>query len=348
MATLQSILEVALKSAASDIHLTCGSPPLLRVYGDVLASPLPVLTEQDTAVIARAMMTDPQWQLLEIRRDVDFSYQPAGAGRLRVNAHFQRGSIALAIRLISTTVRSLESLMLPEAVDRLTCTQRGLILVTGGTGSGKSTTLAAMVQAINQREPGHIITIEDPIEYAFTGDKCCIEQREVGADVTDFASGLRHVLRQDPDVIMVGEMRDLETTRAALTAAETGHLVLSTLHTTSAPQTIDRIIDQYPSGEQNQVRMMLASTLVAVVSQSLIVRKDRSGMIAACELMLCTPGIRNCIRENRTFEIPSAIETGKASGMQSMDASIRNLMVNGYITRENAVANARQPERMAA
>jgi len=221
-----------------------------------------------------------------------------------------------------------------------------LILVTGGTGSGKSTTLAGMIDSINRREYGHIITLEDPIEYAFVSDKCCIEQREVGSDVPSFASGLRHVLRQDPDTILVGEMRDLETTSAAITAAETGHLVMSTLHTVNAPQTIDRIIDIYPTDQQNQIRSMLANTLQAVISQTLLKRKDQPGMIPAVEIMLCTPAVRNCIRENRIFEIPNAIETNKALGMQSLDTSIKQLFVNGYISKEDAMGMAAHPERM--
>jgi twitching motility protein PilT len=218
--------------------------------------------------------------------------------------------------------------------------------VTGGTGSGKSTTLAGMVDAMNKREYCHIITVEDPIEYAFVSNKCTIEQREVGADVPSFASALRHVLRQDPDTILVGEMRDLETTSAAITAAETGHLVLSTLHTVNAPQTIERIIDIYPSDQQNQIRSMLANTLQAVISQVLFKRADQPGMIPGLEIMLCTPAVRNCIRENRIFEIPNVIETSRALGMQTLDSSIKQLYVNGYISREDAIAMAAHPEKL--
>ncbi len=279
-------------------------------------------------------------------RDADFSYEIPGVGRFRVNAHYQRNSIAIAIRTINDKVRPIEQLFLPEIVHKLTHLPRGLILVTGPTGSGKSTTLAAMVDAINRRESGHIITLEDPIEYAFISNKSCIEQREVGADVPNFASGLRHALRQDPDVILVGEMRDLETTGSAITAAETGHLVFSTLHTVNAPQTIERIIDIYPSDQQNQIRSMLSNTLQAVICQTLFRRMDQPGMVPAVEVMLCTPAVRNCIRENRVFEIPNVVETSRALGMQTLDSSIKQLFVNGYISKEDAIAQAAHPEKL--
>src|SRR5204863_3426533 len=263
-----------------------------------------------------------------------------------VNAHFQRGSVAMAFRVITDKVRQLEALNLPEVITRLTYLPRGLVLVTGDTGSGKSTTLAAMIDAMNRRYHKHIITLEDPIEYILHSNKCAIEQREVGSDVPSFSSGLKHVLRQDPDIILVGEMRDLETTSAAITAAETGHLVLSTLHTVNAPQTIERIIDIYPSDQQNQIRSMLANTLQAVISQVLFKRADQPGMIPGLEIMLCTPAVRNCIRENRIFEIPNVIETSRALGMQTLDSSIKQLYVNGYISREDAVAQAAHPEKL--
>jgi twitching motility protein PilT len=252
----------------------------------------------------------------------------------------------MSFRVIPGAVPPLEQLFLPDVVARLADLRRGLVLVTGPAGSGKSTTLAAMIDAINRRRRGHIITLEDPIEYALPSGLCAVEQREIGADVPTFASGLRHALRQDPDVILVGEMRDLDTTSAALTAAETGHLVLSTLHTVNAPQTIQRIIDIYPAGEQNHVRSMLASTLGAVVSQTLIRRIDQPGMIPAVEVMLCTPAVRNCIRENRLFEIANVIETSRSNGMQSLDAALRELHQNGYISREDALAQSANPEKL--
>jgi twitching motility protein PilT len=331
---------------ASDVHINVGSPPLLRVHTVVTHTDFPVVTPEGAERLLREMITDARWTDFQEHRDADFSYEIPGLSRFRVNAHYQRNSIALAFRTINDKVRAIDDLLLPEIVERLTYLPRGLILVTGPTGSGKSTTLAAMIDAINRREQGHIITMEDPIEYAFVSNKCAIEQREVGADVPNFASGLRHALRQDPDVILVGEMRDLETTSAAITAAETGHLVFSTLHTVNAPQTIERIIDIYPSDQQNQIRSMLANTLQAVISQTLFKRADKPGMVPAIEVMLCTPAVRNCVRENRIFEIPNIIETSRALGMQTLDSSIKQLFVNGHISKEDAVAQAAHPEKL--
>jgi len=346
MSFLNDMLRNAVEAKASDIHINVGSPPLYRIHTVVAATDLPIVTPEGAIRLAKEMMNDKRWAEFEIKRDSDFSYEIAGVGRFRVNAHYQRNSVALSIRTINSKVRALEQLFLPDIVKKLTYLPRGLILVTGGTGSGKSTTLAGMVDAINNREQGHIITLEDPIEYSFISNKCAIEQREVGSDVPSFASGLRHVLRQDPDTILVGEMRDLETVSAAITAAETGHLVFSTLHTVNAPQTIERIIDVYPSDEQNQIRSMLANTLQAVISQTLFKRADQPGMIPGVEIMLCTPAVRNCIRENRIFEISNVIETSRAIGMQTLDSSIKQLFVNGYITKEDAISQAAHPEKL--
>jgi twitching motility protein PilT len=250
------------------------------------------------------------------------------------------------MRMIKTKVPPLANLNLPEVIARLTYLPRGLVLVTGDTGSGKSTTLAAMIEAMNQRYRKHIITLEDPVEYTFESKQCIIEQRELNHDMPSFASGLKHVLRQDPDIILVGEMRDLETTALAISAAETGHLVLSTLHTVNASQTVERIIDMYPGGQQNQIRSMLSSTLQAVLSQTLFARIDRAGMVPAVEVLLCTPAVRNLIREARTFEIPNVIETSRAIGMCSLDSSIAELYFNGYIAREDAIAQAAYPDKL--
>jgi twitching motility protein PilT len=347
MSLLNDILRNAVAAKASDVHVMVGAPPLFRIHTVVSPSDFPIVTPEGALRLCKEIMgNDRRWAEFEEKRDSDFSYEIPGLGRFRVNAHYQRNTVALAIRTINDKVRPIEQLFLPEICNKLTFLPRGLILVTGPTGSGKSTTLAGMVDAINRREQGHIITLEDPIEYAFTSNKCAIEQREVGADVTTFSSGLRHSLRQDPDVILVGEMRDLETTSAAVTAAETGHLVFSTLHTVNAPQTIERIIDIYPSDEQNQIRSMLANTLQAVISQTLFKRADQPGMIPGVEVMLCTPAVRNCIRENRIFEIPNVIETSRALGMQTLDSSIKQLFVNGYISREDAIAQAAHPEKL--
>ncbi len=346
MGNLNDILRNAVAAKASDVHINVGSPPLYRVHTIMNPSDFPIVTPEGAMRLLREMVNEKRLAEFEERRDADFSYEIAGLCRFRVNAHYQRNTVALALRVINDRIRPIEQLYLPEIVNKLTYLPRGLVLVTGPTGSGKSTTLAGMVDSINRREQGHIITLEDPIEYAFVSNKCAIEQREVGSDVPDFASGLRHVLRQDPDTILVGEMRDLETTSAAISAAETGHLVFSTLHTVNAPQTIERIIDIYPSDEQNQIRSMLANTLQAVISQTLFKRADEPGMIPAVEIMLCTPAVRNCIRENRIFEIPNVIATSRAMGMQSLDDSIKQLYVNGLIGREDAVAQAAHPEKL--
>ena len=346
MSLIDDILRNAVAAKASDIHINVGAPPLYRIHTVMSASDFPLVTPEGALRMLKELVSEKRFAEFEETRDADFSYEIPGLGRFRVNAHYQRNTVALAFRAINDKIRPIEQLFLPEVVSKLTYLPRGLILVTGPTGSGKSTTLAAMVDAVNRREQGHIITLEDPIEYAFVSNKCAIEQREVGSDVPTFASGLRHVLRQDPDTILVGEMRDLETTSAAITAAETGHLVFSTLHTVNAPQTIERIIDIYPSDEQNQIRSMLANTLQAVISQTLFKRADEPGMIPAVEIMLCTPAVRNCIRENRIFEIPNVIETSRALGMQTLDSSIKQLYVNGYISKEDAVAQAAHPEKL--
>jgi twitching motility protein PilT len=343
---IQDILRKAVEAKASDVHIHVGAPPLYRIHTVVGPSEFPVVNAETVARFAKSMMGERRWTEFQEKRDADFSYEISGLSRFRVNAHYQRNTVALSIRTVNDNVRPLEELFLPEVVTKLTHLPRGLILVTGPTGSGKSTTLAAMVDAIARRDCGHIITLEDPIEYALRSGKSAVEQREVGSDVPTFASGLRHALRQDPDVILVGEMRDLETTSAAITAAETGHLVFSTLHTVNAPQTLERIIDIYPSDQQNQIRSMLANTLAAVISQTLFKRHDQPGMIPAVEIMLCTPAVRNCVRENRIFEIPNVIETSRALGMQTLDSSIKQLFVNGYISREDAVALAAHPEKL--
>src|SRR5215208_4147040 len=348
MSILNDILRNAVTAKASDIHINVGLPPLFRIHTVVTKSDFPIVTPEGATRLCKEIMqnNEKRWAAFEELRDADFSYEIPGVARFRVNAHYQRNTVALSIRTINDKVRPIEQLFLPEIVHKLTHLPRGLILVTGPTGSGKSTTLAGMVDAINKREQGHIITMEDPIEYAFVSNKCAIEQREVGADVPTFASGLKHSLRQDPDVILVGEMRDLETVGAAITAAETGHLVFSTLHTVNAPQTIERIIDVYPADEQNQIRSMLANTLQAVISQTLFRRCDQPGMIPGLEIMLCTPAVRNCVRENRIYEIPNIIATSRALGMQSLDDSIKQLFVNGYVSREDAIAQAAHPEKL--
>ena len=343
---LGEILKTAHQHDASDIHLISGHPPMMRVHTVMTPMDCPILTPDAVEAALHEMTTPEQRAVFKERKDLDFSYQIEGLGRYRVNAHRQRGTIGLAMRAVKEKVPPLDDLNLPEVISRLTYLPRGLVLVTGDTGSGKSTTLAAMIQSMNERYRKHIITLEDPVEYAFQSNKCLIEQRELGQDMPSFASGLKHALRQDPDIILVGEMRDLETSALAISAAETGHLVLSTLHTVNASQTVERIIDMYPAGQQNQIRSMLSNTLQAVISQTLFSRIDKPGMAPAVEVMLCTPAVRNIIRESRTFEIPNVIDTNRQMGMISLDNSIAELYFNGLISREDAVAQAAYPDKL--
>ena len=346
MSYLQDLLVTALNCGASDIHVMVGSPPLLRIHTGLQETDFPVVTPEGAEATLREMISEQRYKQFLEKRDLDFSAAVEGKGRFRVNAHYQRGSIAIAFRTIPDQVMALDKLNLPEVTNKFVHMVRGLILVTGDTGSGKSTTMASMIDSMNKQFRKHVITLEDPVEYMLTSNKCAIEQREVGDDCASFASGLRHALRQDPDVILVGEMRDLETSSAAITAAETGHLVLSTLHTMNAAQTIERIIDIYPAGQQNQIRSMLANTLRAVLSQTLFKRVDVPGMIPATEVMICNPAVRNCIRENRIFEIPNIIETSRGLGMQTLDTSISQLYFNGHISREDALAHAAYPDKL--
>ncbi len=341
-----TILRTAAEHNASDIHIVAGHPPLMRVHTIVTPMDYPVVTPESARTILDQVAPPNAIETFKRQSDADFSYEIPGLGRYRVNAHMQRKSVAMAFRAIKSKVPPLETLNLPDVIGRLTFLPRGLVLVTGDTGSGKSTTLAAMIQAMNERYRKHIITLEDPIEYAFESNKSVIEQRELGADMPSFSSGLKHILRQDPDIIFVGEMRDLETTALAITAAETGHLVLSTLHTVNASQTVERIVDMYPADQQNQIRSMLANTLQAVVSQTLFSRIDQQGMVPGVEIMLCTPAVRNIIRENRSFEIPNVIETNRNLGMVSLDTSISELYFNGMISREDAIAQAAYPDKL--
>lgn len=343
---LLDILKTAYESDASDIHLVQGHVPMIRVHQVMAPMDLPVITPEIARSFVEQMASKEAIAKFEQVKDSDFSFSAPGIARYRVNAHMQKGGIAIAMRAIKTKVPPLSALNLPEVIARLTYLPRGLVLVTGDTGSGKSTTLAAMIQAMNDRYRKHIITLEDPVEYLFQSNRCLLEQRELGQDMPSFASGLKHALRQDPDIILVGEMRDLETTALAISAAETGHLVLSTLHTVNASQTVERIIDMYPAAQQNQIRSMLANTLQAVVSQTLFSRIDKPGMVPAVEVLLCTPAVRNLVRENRSFEIPNVIETNRAMGMVGLDTAIAELYFNGMISREDAIAQSAFPDKL--
>ncbi len=344
MIELIDILTAATDAGASDVHLVPGHKPTFRVHTQLqLADGLEVLQPADTQHLLSEMLSEKQQADFERNRDYDFSVATDELGRFRVNAHYQADVISISMRAITADVPALADLGLPDIVTKFVHLPRGLVLITGPTGSGKSTTLASMIDVMNKQYNKHIITMEDPVEYQLRSDKCLIEQREVGSDVTTFASGLKHALRQDPDIILVGEMRDLETTSAAITAAETGHLVLSTMHTQSAAQTLARIVDIYPAGSQNQVRSMLSNTLQAVVTQTLFRRVDKPGMAPACEIMVCNAAVRNCIRENRLHEIPNIIETNRAEGMCRLDDSIRGLVINGVIDRDDGIGRAANP-----
>jgi len=346
MIDIKEVLAAAIENRASDVHINVGMPPVLRKDTELIDMDCAPLTNQEARAMLQSMVGPEKMKRFDENRDLDFSTAIAGGHRFRVNAHYQRDTVALSFRVIPNQVHSIDDLHLPPIVKELTDLPRGLVLVTGHTGSGKSTSLAAMIGLINSRYSKRIITLEDPVEYHLENEKCMIEQREIGSDCPNFASGLRHALRQDPDIIMVGEMRDLETTSFTITAAETGHLVFSTLHTINAPQSIERIIDIYPAGQQNQIRTMLANTLQAVISQTLFRRVDQPGMVPCTEILLCTSATRNCIRENRIYEIPNIIETSRRLGMQSMDNSIAEMYFKGFLDRDEAIVRSSNPGKM--
>jgi twitching motility protein PilT len=332
---------------ASDLHITAGTPPMVRVRGRL--APMdgyPVLTPSDTREIIYSILSNAQRQKLENNWQLDLAYQIPGVARFRVNAYFQRASLGAAFRLIPFEIVPLDTLGLPPVVAEFAKKPRGLVLVTGPTGSGKSTTLASLVDVINATREQHIMTIEDPIEFLHKHKKCMVNQRELGADATSFADALKAALRQDPDVILVGEMRDLETIGTAITAAETGHLVFATLHTQDTPQTIDRIIDVFPPGQQGQIRAQLSVALQGIMTQTLLPTADGSGRCVATEVLVPTPAVRNLIRESKSHQIYSVLQTGGAHGMQTMDASLAQLVRSGKITRSLADAHAHAPEEL--
>lgn len=332
---LFELLSIAVKAGASDLHLTVASPPIMRVNGKLTRIMDTNLTPDDTIRIIQEILKPEQITAFEERGELDLSYSHPGLGRFRVNIFKQRGSYGMALRVVALTIPSMESLGLPPILKELAKKQRGLILVTGPTGSGKSTTLAAMIDYMNQNRNEHILTIEDPIEYLHKHGKSIVNQREVGHDSQSFANALRAALRQDPDIILVGEMRDLETIATAITAAETGHLVLSTLHTIGAAKTVDRIIDVFPPHQQQQIRIQLASVIEAVISQQILPKADGSGRVAAFEVMTANTAVRNLVREGKTHQIQTVIQTGSMAGMQTMDASLLDLYKNRVIDKEN-------------
>ena len=346
MVNIKTILENVIDHGASDLHINVGMPPILRRNTELAELEFPAISNEDAKEMVLSMIGPNRFKKFEEKKDLDFSTTLDDGHRFRVNAHYQRDTIAISFRVIPNQIPALDDLHLPPIVKELTDLPRGLVLVTGHTGSGKSTSLAAMVDLINNKYRKRIITMEDPIEYMIENKNSMVEQREIGLDCTEFASGLKHALRQDPDIIMVGEMRDLETTGSTITAAETGHLVFSTLHTINASQTIERIIDIYPAAQQNQIRTMLANTLQAVLSQTLFRRVDEPGMVPCTEILLCTSAVRNCIRENRIYEIPNIIETSRRLGMQNLDNSISDMYFKGYIDRDEAIMRSSNPAKM--
>lgn len=337
MYSFQQLMEKAVAAGSSDVHLSAGLPPALRTNGSIEPLQEERCLPQDIEAVAREIANETQLQTLEERGEVDFAYSIQRLGRFRVNIFRQRGSLAMAIRILNLTIPEPEDLGLPQAVVEMTDKRRGLVLVTGATGSGKSTTLAALINVINRKYPYHIITLEDPVEYLHKHDRSIVNQREMGTDSMDYASALRAALRQDPDVILVGEMRDLETISIAVTAAETGHLVFSTLHTIGAASTIDRVIDVFPPYQQQQIRTQLADVLECVISQQLIPRQDGKGRIAAMEVMLTNGAIKNHIRESKIFQIPSVMQTNRRAGMITMDEALLELCRSGKISVENAL-----------
>jgi twitching motility protein PilT len=333
---LEELLESAAKHNASDVHISVGRYPTLRIDDRLVAlSKHPVITSDNTKGLIDCLLTKEQKETLDLKREIDFSYNYRDKARFRVNVFYQRGYLSAALRLFPPKIRTIKELNLPEILETFVKPSQGFFLVTGPSGHGKTTTLAALIDLINHTQTKHIITIEDPIEYMFEQDKCIIDQREVGSDTLSFKRALRSALRQDPDVIMVGELRDLETISTALTAAETGHLVFGTLHTNSAAQTIDRIIDSFPAGAKSQVRTQLASVLLGVFSQRLI-PKNGGGRIPAFELMIANPAVRNLIREEKIFQLDLVIETSTEENMISLNRSLADLVHKGLISVADA------------
>jgi twitching motility protein PilT len=333
---LNALLRAAFETKASDVHLTVGVPPIFRIHGELKKYGQNVLRPEDTEGMAKAIIPPELWLQFQQKGELDFSYGIPGVSRFRINVFKQRSCISLAIRVIPTKIPTIDELRLPEVIKRIAEKPQGLVLVTGPTGSGKSTTLAAMIDYMNKTMRKHIITLEDPIEYLHKHGGCIIDQREIGFDTNNFANGLRAALRQDPDVILVGEMRDLETIHTAITAAETGHLVLGTLHTASAPATIDRIIDVFPPAQQAQIRIQLASVLVAIISQRLFPTPQKTGRVAATEILINNAAVANLIRNEKVHQIVNVMQTSRSLGMHTLTMSIKELMQAGRIDREVA------------
>lgn len=343
---LSELLDLTVREQASDLHISTGHPPILRITGRLVPLvKMKMLSPEDTKGLVFELLTDEQRQMLLKEREIDFSYNFENRARFRANAFFQENEVCCALRLIPSRIKTIEELNLPSMLHRFTKPTQGFVLISGPSSHGKSTTLAALIDEINHTRADHIITIEDPIEYIFEDDKAVIDQREVHQDTLSFSRALRSTFRQDPDVIMVGEMRDPETMSIAITAAETGHLVFATLHTNSAAQTIHRIVDTFPSEQQQQIRAQLSGSLLGVVSQRLIPR-IKGGLIPACEIMISTPAVANLIRENKTHELPMIIETSAEIGMVSLNRSLAELVRSGEITLDNALNYSLNPREL--
>lgn len=345
--SIDDFLKTMVKNGASDLHLAVGSAPSIRIDGKLC--PLEgydILKNDAMRDVLYKIIDADQREVFEKTRELDFSYSIPGISRFRGNMLFQRGTLGAVFRAIPAKPPSLEELNLPPIIKELCERPRGLVLVTGPTGSGKSTTLASMIDYINRSRADHIVTIEDPIEFLHKSEKSIVRQRELGADTLSFAEALKHVLRQDPDVILVGEMRDLETISLAVTAAETGHLVFGTLHTTSAASTVDRVIDVFPSGQQQQIRMQLSTTLEGVISQTLVPKKEGKGRVCAMEVLIGVPGVRNLIREGKTHQIINMIQSGAQQGMQTLNTCLQRFCRDGLITKEAAMSKSSQPEEL--
>ncbi|MBT3376690.1 MAG: type IV pilus twitching motility protein PilT [Lentisphaerae bacterium] len=341
---MAELLQLVIDEGASDLHLPVGSPPVLRIHGGLTALDTDPLTPEDTERLMKSITSEVNQQRLQEEGGVDFGFAFGDQARFRVSAFRQKGSVGMVLRSISNALLTLEQIGLPAAVKDILFRPRGMVLVTGPTGSGKSTTLASMIDIVNQERDCHVITVEDPIEFYHNHKTSVLTQREIGIDVPSFGEALRRALRQDPDVILVGEMRDLETIGAAITAAETGHLVFGTLHTTGAAETVDRIVDAFPTDQQEQVRTQLASSLICVISQVLLPRIDTGGRIAAFEIMLTTPSIAALIRDNKTYRITSDIQTGAKYGMNTLDSHLMDLYSSGKINYGELITKCRDPE----
>ena len=346
--SIDDLLERMVARSASDLHLTVGAEPTVRVMGQLeRMEEFGRLSPEDTQRLLYRMMSTEQQKHLEIKRQLDMSHSIPGLARFRVNIYFQRESLGAAFRMIPTELKTLEQLGVPKALEELANKPRGLVLVTGPTGSGKSTTLAAMIDLINRTRQDHIMTIEDPIEFLHRHKRCIVNQREIGPDAISFAEALRGALRQDPDVILLGEMRDLETITTALTAAETGHLVFATLHTQDAPSTVDRLIDVFPGAQQEQVRVQIAATLQGVVTQTLLPRADGSGRIPAVEILFPDDAVRNLIRQGKVEQIYSIMQTGTKRGMQTLEQALADFVVRGLVSEEVALNRSSRPEQLS-